>query len=98
MYILYQLGFLLHYNYTYFDYKQTLVHLTYLYTYKTYNTCIILNKLSSQSVFLLKLSFYLDDEDDDKNDDFVSPSSNKWMSDLILFLIFCWTRFTSSLA
>lgn len=91
MYILYQLGFLLHYNYTYFDYKQTLVHLTYLYTYKTYNTCIILNKLSSQSVFLLKLSFYLDDEDDDKNDDFVSPSSNKWMSDLILFLIFCWT-------
>lgn len=99
MYILYQLGFLLHYNYTYFDYKQTLVHLTYLYTYKTYNTCIILNKLSSQSVFLLKLSFYLDDEDDDKNDDFVSPSSNKWMSDLILFLIFCWTNwFTSSLA
>lgn len=97
-YILYQLGFLLHYNYTYFDYKQTLVHLTYLYTYKTYNTCIILNKLSSQSVFLLKLSFYLDDEDDDKNDDFVSPSSNKWMSDLILFLIFCWTWFTSSLA
>lgn len=91
MYILYQLGFLLHYNYTYFDYKQTLVHLTYLYTYKTYNTYIILNKLSSQSVFLLKLSFYLDDEDDDKNDDFVSPSSNKWMSDLILFLIFCWT-------
>lgn len=66
-YILYQLGFLLHYNYTYFDYKRTLVHLTYLYTYKTYNTCIILNKLSSQSVFLLKLSFYLDDEDDDKN-------------------------------
>lgn len=98
MYILYQLGFLLHYNYTYFDYKQTLVHLTYLYTYKTYNTCIILNKLSSQSVFLLKLSFYLDDEDDDKNDDFVSPSSNKWMSDLILFLIFCWTWVTSSLA
>lgn len=98
-YILYQLGFLLHYNYTYFDYKRTLVHLTYLYTYKTYNTCIILNKLSSQSVFLLKLSFYLDDEDDDKNDDFVSPSSNKWMSDLILFLIFCWTNwFTSSLA
>lgn len=98
-YILYQLGFLLHYNYTYFDYKQTLVHLTYLYTYKTYtyNTCIILYKLSSQSVFLLKLSFYLDDEDDDKNDDFVSPSSNKWMSDLILFLIFCWTWFTSSL-
>lgn len=49
MYILYQLGFLLHYNYTYFDYKQTLVYLTYLYTYKTYtyNTCIILNKLSS---------------------------------------------------
>lgn len=68
-YILYQLGFLLHYNYTYFEYKQTLVHLTYLYTYKTYtyNTCIILNKLSSQRVFLLKLSFYLDDEDDDKN-------------------------------
>lgn len=40
---------------------------------------------------LVKISFYLDDEDDDKNDDFVSPSSNKWMSDLILFLIFCWT-------
>lgn len=36
-------------------------------------------------------TFFIDDEDDDKNDDFVSPSSNKWMSDLILFLIFCWT-------